>query len=198
MVTPKVIKRHQFANNSLLKIQRITWLICSRYTNKKLTHLHLHIPYFILSEAIAATSDAVRRPTANISQLEQFAPRLSHKAVAKEHKKSESYQLTRSLRSAVLSHSSCSYVTCRSGFQFTFAREPLLPPTMLIAGVACVLGKFRPIQEQKMALSFGLWLLDDFYGSMFCGAFVQSYHFSRCTCVQIVRLGLQDELLLLR
>lgn len=71
--------------------------------------------------------------TANISQLEQFAPRLSHKAVAKEHKKSESYQLTRSLRSAVLSHSSCSYVTCRSGFQFTFAREPLLPPTMLIA-----------------------------------------------------------------
>lgn len=60
--------------------------------------------------------------------------------MAKEHKKSESYQLTRSLRSAVLSHSSsCSYVTCRSGFQFTFAREPLLlPPTMLIAAWSCV------------------------------------------------------------
>lgn len=150
-----------------------------------------------------ARPQAARHPTlhtADISQLEQFAARLSHKAVAKEHKKSESYQLTRSLRSAVLSHSSSrSYVTCRSGFQFTFAREPLLllPPTMLIAARSCVrTGKIlRPIQEQKkMALSFGLRLLDGFYG-VFCGAFVQSYHFSRCTCGQIVRLGLLDELL---
>lgn len=92
--------------------------------------MHPHIPYS--SEAIVSGSMLQDVP-ANISQLEQFATRLSHKAVAKEHKKSESYQLTRSLRSAVLSHSSCSYVTCRSGFQFTFAREPLLPPTMLIA-----------------------------------------------------------------
>lgn len=160
-------------------------------------HLHLHIPYPILREANTSSSMLQDVPL-DISQLEQFTPRLSHKTVAKEHKKSESYQLTRSLRSAVQSHSSYSYVTCRSGVPVHFrtgASSSTSSSSDYVDRWSCE--RAGENSDPYWIRRWHFLLLDGFYG-MFCGAFVPPYHFSRCTCVQIVRLGLQDELLLLR
>lgn len=121
-------------------LYRLLFITCSSWHIFSSSHSLLQWSYRV-------RPDAARRPTlltANISQLEQFAPRLSHKAVAKEHKKSESYQLTRSLRSAVLSHSSCSYVTCVGQGSSSLSHGSLFFLRLcwsLHAGVACALGK---------------------------------------------------------